>query len=84
MGRRLDDLRTSPARDAARMAEAHEMEDAFHDVVDRLPAHRRHDADVQAVRWLLEEHRISLFAQQLGTAVPVSPRRIRAALAALR
>ncbi len=84
MDRRLDALGTSASRDASRMAEAHEMEDAFHDVVDGLPAHRRRDDDVQAVRWLLEEHRISLFAQQLGTAVPVSPTRIRAALTALR
>ncbi len=33
-------------------------------------------------RWLLEELRVSLFAQQLGTAGPVSPQRIRKALAA--
>ena len=31
-------------------------------------------------RWLLEEYRVSLFAQQLGTAEPVSPQRIQKAL----
>ena len=33
------------------------------------------------VRWLLEEYRISVFAQRLGTAQPVSPQRIMKALA---
>jgi ATP-dependent helicase HrpA len=37
-----------------------------------------------AVRWLLEELRLSLFAQQVGTAVPVSLQRIRRALAGLQ
>jgi ATP-dependent helicase HrpA len=32
------------------------------------------------VKWLLEEERVSLFAQELGTAVSVSPKRIRAAI----
>jgi ATP-dependent helicase HrpA len=40
-------------------------------------------AKVDEVRWLLEELRVSLFAQQLGTPVPVSPTRIRKAIAAL-
>jgi ATP-dependent helicase HrpA len=34
------------------------------------------------VRWLLEEYRVSLWAQQLGTAQKVSDQRIRKALAA--
>jgi ATP-dependent helicase HrpA len=83
MQRRLTTLEQGDRRDARRMAEAHAMEDAYHDVVDSLPAVRRRDDDVRAVRWLLEEYRVSLFAQQLGTPSPVSPARIRAALAAL-
>ena len=39
---------------------------------------------VDAFRWLLEEYKVSLFAQELGTAVPVSPKRLDDALAALR
>jgi ATP-dependent helicase HrpA len=83
MQRRLSTLQPSDPRDARRMAEAHAIEDAYHEVVDRLSAARRRDDDVRAVRWLLEEYRVSLFAQQLGTAAPVSPTRIRAALAAV-
>jgi ATP-dependent helicase HrpA len=37
-----------------------------------------HDPALEEYRWLLEEMRISLFAQELGTAVPVSPRRLEA------
>lgn len=36
---------------------------------------------MREVRWLLEELRVSLFAQQLGTPVPVSAKRIRSLLA---
>jgi ATP-dependent helicase HrpA len=48
-----------------------------------LPLTRGTPDALAAVRWLLEEFRLSLFAQQLGTAVPVSLPRIRRALAAL-
>jgi ATP-dependent helicase HrpA len=34
------------------------------------------DPDLTAYRWLIEEYRISLFAQELGTAVPVSAKRL--------
>ena len=36
--------------------------------------------DVQAVRWMIEELRVSLFAQQLGTPAPVSEKRIYRAM----
>jgi ATP-dependent helicase HrpA len=34
----------------------------------------------EAYRWLLEEYRVSIFAQELGTSVPVSPKRLEALL----
>ena len=36
--------------------------------------------ELAAIRWLIEEFRVSVFAQQLGTAQPVSIRRIQAAM----
>jgi len=39
---------------------------------------------VDGFRWLLEEFKVSLFAQELGTAVPVSPKRLDESLATLR
>jgi ATP-dependent helicase HrpA len=83
MVRRLDSAALDPGRDAVRMRQVHEVEDAFHQVVDGLPPARRLDDDVQSVHWLIEELRVSVFAQQLGTAAPVSAKRVRAALAAV-
>lgn len=84
MRRRLDVAPTDPSRDAQRMEQVHRVEDDYLAVVDALPPARRADPDVQDVRWLLEELRISVFAQQLGTPRPVSAKRIRIALATLR
>jgi ATP-dependent helicase HrpA len=53
-------------------------------VVAALPPARHRDGDVLAVRWMLEELRVSFFAQSLGTAHPVSEQRIQRALSALR
>ena len=83
MRRRLDVAVADPARDTRRMAEVHEVEDAYLDRRDRLPPARRQDEDVTRVRWMLEELRVSLFAQHLGTPSPVSVQRIQKALAAL-
>ena len=82
--RRLDKLPENPGRDAANMAVAQRAEQAYRQAVADLPAARREDPDVAGVRWLLEELRISLFAQTLGTQVPVSENRVMAALARLR
>ena len=46
---------------------------AFADWEARVPAAKR-----ETFRWLLEEFRVSIFAQELGTAQPVSPARLKA------
>ena len=78
--RRLDKLPENPARDAASMAVAQRVEQAYRRAVAELPPARRQDPDVTEVRWMLEELRVSLFAQTLGTLAPVSENRIVAAL----
>jgi ATP-dependent helicase HrpA len=82
--RRLDKLPENPARDAANMAVVQRVEQAYRQAVADLPPARRNDPDVTEVRWMLEELRVSLFAQTLGTLVPVSETRILAALSRLR
>jgi ATP-dependent helicase HrpA len=42
------------------------------------------DAELTHLRWMLEEYRVSLFAQKLGTAIPVSPKRLEQQWAKLR
>ncbi len=82
--RRLDKLPENPARDAANMAIAQRAEQAYQQAVADLPAARRADADVSEARWMLEELRVSLFAQTLGTQAPVSENRVLGALGRLR
>jgi ATP-dependent helicase HrpA len=83
MRRRLDVRASEPAKDERRMLEVHEVEDEYFAALDRLPAGRRLDPDVTDVRWMLEELRVSVFAQQLGTTGPVSAARVRRALSRL-
>jgi ATP-dependent helicase HrpA len=81
ISRRLDTLAAAPGRDAERMAIVRRVADAYQQAVAGLAPARRSGPDVRAVRWMIEELRVSLFAQVLGTPVPVSEKRIRAALA---
>jgi ATP-dependent helicase HrpA len=71
---RLDKLRADPVRDAQRMAELRPIEQRFW----RLLAERRGSGDrrLEEFRWLLEELRVSLFAQELKTPQPVSVKRL--------
>ena len=71
---RLEKWRADPARDAARMAEFKPQEQRYW----RLVAERKgaSDARMQEFRWLLEELRVSFFAQELRTPQPVSIKRL--------
>jgi ATP-dependent helicase HrpA len=71
---RLEKWRADPARDAARMAELKPQEQRYW----RLVAERKgaSDARMQEFRWLLEELRVSFFAQELRTPQPVSIKRL--------
>ncbi|MET0352186.1 MAG: ATP-dependent RNA helicase HrpA, partial [Rhizobacter sp.] len=71
---RLDKYRADPARDTARLAELRPLEQRYL----RLLADRKgvHDARLDEFRWLLEELRVSLFAQELRTPQPVSVKRL--------
>jgi ATP-dependent helicase HrpA len=71
---RLDKVRADPARDAAKLAELRPQEQRYW----RLVAERKGavDARMQELRWLLEELRVSFFAQELRTPQPVSVKRL--------
>ncbi|MBO0813802.1 MAG: DUF3418 domain-containing protein, partial [Actinobacteria bacterium] len=83
ISRRLEVAAQDPGRDAERTAAVHRVTAAYRQAVEQLPPGRRADGEVQAVRWMIEELRVSLFAQMLGTSGPVSEKRIQAALARL-
>ena len=67
-------------RDRQLMDQVTGLQEAWLHRLAALPAGRPPGADLDRVRWLLEEYRVSLFAQHLGTAEPVSDARIRKAL----
>ncbi|WP_300078184.1 ATP-dependent RNA helicase HrpA [Propioniciclava sp.] len=79
---RLAGLRTNPARDRLNLDVIAELEEAYARVCERYPVGELPPA-ASDVGWLLEELRVSLFAQSLGTAQPVSAKRVRSALASL-
>jgi ATP-dependent helicase HrpA len=81
--RRLDRLRGEQVRDSERMDVVHRVTAEYQAVLAELGPTARSRPDVQAIRWQIEELRVSLFAQVLGTPRPVSEKRILAALAAL-
>ena len=78
----------APARRTARLGRARPGAAARVEHVEQehaawlagLRPERRADPDVREVRWMLEELRVSLFAQQLGTPYPVSEKRIYRAM----
>jgi ATP-dependent helicase HrpA len=80
--RRLDKLPAEAARDAARMAVVQSLEDAYDDLVATAPLSGP-EPELVEVRWMIEELRVSLFAQALGTPYRVSEERIRKAMAAI-
>jgi ATP-dependent helicase HrpA len=78
---RLDKYRADPARDAARLSELRPLEQRYW----RLVAERKGAVDerMQEFRWLMEELRVSFFAQELRTPQPVSVKRLDKAWAQL-
>ena len=66
------------------MQRVHAVQDAYDELVAALPPARRTAADVRDIAWQIEELRVSLWAQQLGTPRPVSEQRIYRAIDAVR
>src|SRR5450830_138776 len=76
MNVRLEKLRGDPARDAKSMAEWHQAAQPYLRLVRDKSAGKNTDPKLVEFRWLLEELRVSLFAQELRTPMPVSVKRL--------
>ncbi|USQ89175.1 ATP-dependent RNA helicase HrpA [Streptomyces phaeoluteigriseus] len=74
--RRLQQMPTNAQRDTARMEKVHEMQDEYAWLLEQLPQGRPVPSSVLDIRWMIEELRVSYFAHALGTAYPVSDKRI--------
>ncbi|GAB0101738.1 hypothetical protein JMUB6875_07020 [Nocardia sp. JMUB6875] len=81
---RLEALPAAANRDRAGMIELDRVHAAYDHLVANLPESRRGGRDIVEIWWMIEELRVSLFAQQLGTPYPVSAKRIEKAIDAAR
>ncbi|OBI04571.1 ATP-dependent RNA helicase HrpA, partial [Mycobacterium sp. E2462] len=84
VGRRLDRLPHGLQADRERLQRVRAVQDAYAELLATLPAARRAAAEVRDIGRQIEELRVSLWAQQLGTPRPVSEQRIYRAIDAVR
>lgn len=77
MGLRLEKLRVDPARDARAQSEWRALAQPWQRESIALARNAVHDPALENFRWLLEELRVQLFAQELRTPVPVSVKRLQ-------
>ncbi len=80
---RVETMQNNPHRDAQHQWEITNLQNYWESVQRTLPAEVRATDAAENIDWLIEELRVSLFAQQLGTAQTVSDTRIRRAIADL-
>jgi len=80
---RLDKAPANLARDAQALDQVDLVEGRYADLLDALRPAQRGAAEVVEIAWMIEELRVSLFAQSLGTAYSVSPQRVLKAIAKL-
>jgi ATP-dependent helicase HrpA len=76
LGRRLDKVQGNQKRDAELMARVRPAMRAL-EQLSAQPHREEQHAEIQRLHWLIEELRVSLFAQDLKTAVPVSEKRLQ-------
>ncbi len=80
--RRVEAVAVQPQRDAQHLWVVQEVEGEWRAALASAGPDSPAREGLEQVRWMLEELRVSLFAQGVGTPRPVSPQRIRKALAA--
>ncbi|HZK31314.1 MAG TPA: DUF3418 domain-containing protein, partial [Corynebacterium sp.] len=80
---RLEEMGLDPDKDADRQDEVAAVKATLRARLTQLPQERARSKAVRDIAWLIQEFRVSLFAQRLGTARPASARRIEKAIAQL-
>jgi len=76
MYKRLEKLPVDPQRDRLLMHEYQKASDAYHNLLGKFAGATVLPEQVKAIYWMLEELKVSLHAQQLGTPYPISVKRI--------
>ncbi|MEU5526384.1 ATP-dependent RNA helicase HrpA [Micromonospora chersina] len=78
--RRLDRLPGNPQRDKQQQDRIAVVQKEYQDLLAALPPSKRQSTAVRQIRWMIEELRVNVFAQALGTPYPVSEQRIYRAM----
>ncbi|MEH1098949.1 ATP-dependent RNA helicase HrpA [Micromonospora sp. CPCC 205561] len=78
--RRLDRLTGNPQRDKQQQDRVAVVQKEYQEMLAALPPGRRQSPAVRQIRWMIEELRVNVFAQALGTPYPVSEQRIYRAM----
>jgi len=78
--RRLDRLPQNPQRDRQQQARIEQVQKEYDEMLATLPPARRNSPAVRELRWMIEELRVNVFAQALGTPYPISEQRIYRAM----
>ena len=81
--KRLEKLPVDPQRDRLMMHEYQKAADAYQALLGKFSG-KVLPPEVDAIRWMLEELKVSLFAQQLGTPYPISSKRVLLAVQELK
>ena len=74
--KRIDKLAQDINRDRAAMLRVEQVQQAYQQLLSKLPKSKPISDEVAEIRYMIEELRVSLFAQQLGTKYQVSEKRI--------
>jgi ATP-dependent helicase HrpA len=78
---RLDKQPDAPVRDLRNMETVHRVQAAYNRLLDSYPPGAVPDEAVIEIAWMIEELRVSLFAQTLGTPRSISEKRVLQAIA---
>ena len=81
---RLENMERDPDRDADGQEEINNLERAFRSKLNGLPQQRAKSSAARAIIFSLQELRVQVFAERLGTAQKVSPQRMTKAINKLR
>jgi ATP-dependent helicase HrpA len=78
--KRMEKLKVDANKDRTNQIELDKVYDLFDQQMDKLPKGVRTPKELQDIYWMLEELRVSMFAQTLGTKYPISIKRIKQAI----
>ena len=75
--KRIEKLGTNVAKDRQSMNIIEEVKNEYQSWFNSLSENQKSLNDVTNIKWMIEELRVNLFAQQLGTPYPISAKRIK-------